>query len=458
MVVSLLADVLLSFGLSEVSALDLYGDMFFLGEGRIQRKGEPRGSFKTNPIVYMRNDGDERGRYRILFEDEFGEILKEATESDFAIVNGITYFGRQATLKNASKCYALIVDLDGQTEKTLQMFLSWANSDRKRVPKPNYIALSGHNVHLYWLFREPINLYPETKRQLKEFKYALIDRCWNADTSTIERKQFQGINQGFRPISGKTKIEGTRVRAFKVPDREKWTIEEMNDYVAPESRMDVVIRYAKAGHTIQEAKEMWPEWYKRRIENGEKSGDWAVNRSLYEWWKTQIENGATYHHRYYCILCLAVLAMRCSHYDEKKNPNPVTFEELKADAFSLKTLLNEINPDEPFTDADILSALEGFDPDMQRMKIETVSRLSAIDIKRNVKRRGRDQDTHLKIARSTRDILYPDGSWRNDQGAPKKRDMIISFAEAHPEYSNRMIASELGVSRNTVNKWMKHRA
>jgi DNA-binding NarL/FixJ family response regulator len=76
-------------------------------------------------------------------------------------------------------------------------------------------------------------------------------------------------------------------------------------------------------------------------------------------------------------------------------------------------------------------------------------------VKRNVRRRGRDQKTHLKIARSTCDILYPDGSWRNKNGAPTKRDEIVNFAREHPGYSNRQIAETLGVSRNTVNKWMR---
>lgn len=451
----MLADVLLSEGLQEASAMALYTDIFRLGEGRIQRKGEPPGSFKTNPVLYMRNNGEDKGHYRILFEDEFEKVLAESARYDFAILNGITYFGRQATLKNASKCYALIVDLDGQTDETLRMFLYWTRPEYLRIPRPNYIILSGHNVHLYWLFQEPINLYPETKRQLKEFKYALINKCWNEDTSTLEHKQFQGINQGFRPVSGKSKIDGVAVRAFRLPNQPKWTIEEINEYVSPESRVDSRIRYAKSEHTIEEARDMWPEWYRRRIELHENGSDWAVNRSLYEWWKRQIKSGATYHHRYYCIMCLSVIAMRCSHYDEKKNPNPVTYDELKRDAFALKPFLNGINQDEPFTDADILSALEGFDPNMQRMRIETVSKLTAIEVKRNVRRRGRDQKTHLKIARSTCDILYPDGSWRNKNGAPTKRDEIVNFAREHPGYSNRQIAETLGVSRNTVNKWMR---
>lgn len=455
MVVNELAEVLLSNRFSEVSAMDVYSDIFRLGEGRIQRSGEPGGSFKTNPIIYMKNQEDEKGRYRVMLEDKFEELLAEAAEYDFAILNGMTYFGRKSTIKNASKCYALILDIDGQTEDTLQLFLAWARTEHYRIPIPNYIILSGYNIHAYWLFDEPVNLYPETKRQLKEFKYALINKVWNPDTSILKEKQFQGINQGFRPVSGKTKRKGVRVRAFKAPNQPKWSIEEMNKYVAPESRVDPQIRYAQSKCTIQEAKERWPEWYERRIENQEKAGDWAVSRNLYEWWKGQIMSGATFHHRYFCILCLASIAMRCSHYDAKKNPNPVTFEELERDARALKPFLNSIKEDAPFTDDDIRSALEGFDPDMQRMRIETVTKMSAIEIQRNTRRKGDKQGVHLAIARAAQQIRDPEGGWRNKEGAPTKENEVKAYAAEHPEANHSEIARALGVSRPTVIKWLK---
>ena len=37
-------------------------------------------------------------------------------------------------------------------------------------PEPNYIILSGHNVHLYYVLEEPADLYPNTKSLLKDMK------------------------------------------------------------------------------------------------------------------------------------------------------------------------------------------------------------------------------------------------------------------------------------------------
>lgn len=451
----MLDDVLQKEGFKELRPMDAYGSIFRLGSARIQRNGEPAGSFKSNPIAYMKNDTEKHGRYRILFEDEFEQVLSECAKYDFSIINGVTYFGRKSTLANASKMYALAIDIDGQTDKTLGMFLGWARyPELKRIPMPNFIALSGHNIHCYWVFEEPLNLYPDTKRQLKEFKYSLIGRIWNADTSTLTSKQYQGINQGFRPFGAKTKIDGVRVRVFK-SEQPFWCIEDLNQYVDESSRVDLSIRYAKSKVSITEAKEKWPEWYERRVVNKGEQGRWAVSRNLYEWYKQKVIEGATYHHRYFCIMHLATIGRRCSIYDAKKNPNPVTFEEVRQDAFALKPLLNMVNPEEPFTDADINSALECFDWDLSNQRIETVARNTALDIRRNEKRKHRDQQMHLKAARAVRDAFHPDGSWRNKKGAPSKRDLVVEYAANHPDDNYTEIAKALGISRQTVAKHLK---
>lgn len=46
-----LESVLLEYGASEVSAMDVYSDIFQLGYGFIQTEGEPGGLHKANPII-----------------------------------------------------------------------------------------------------------------------------------------------------------------------------------------------------------------------------------------------------------------------------------------------------------------------------------------------------------------------------------------------------------------------
>ena len=44
-----------------VSPMDVYRDMFKLGDGELQKKGEKPGQYKANPIAYFRNSAEERG-------------------------------------------------------------------------------------------------------------------------------------------------------------------------------------------------------------------------------------------------------------------------------------------------------------------------------------------------------------------------------------------------------------
>ena len=92
-------EIIKKWGGHEVSAMQVYTDLFGLGEGLIQRQDEEPGEFKSNPLGYWKNDGEQRGHRRILFDDTFEETLKEMQEADFSIMNGLTYFGKRIHLQ-----------------------------------------------------------------------------------------------------------------------------------------------------------------------------------------------------------------------------------------------------------------------------------------------------------------------------------------------------------------------
>ena len=111
-----LESVLLEYGASEVSAMDVYSDTFQLGYGFIQTEGEPGGLHKANPIIlgsfggHYDSDGKlvgDRRRRRILFEDTFEETLAEFRDANWAITNGLTYWGRANTADAQSKMCAM---------------------------------------------------------------------------------------------------------------------------------------------------------------------------------------------------------------------------------------------------------------------------------------------------------------------------------------------------------------
>ena len=440
-------DVLREWGAAEVSAMEVYADVFKLGEGFIQREGESPGEHKANPIIIGKPYGTDRIVRRIMFEDTFEEQLSEFQGFEWAFLNGLTYWGRANSAANQSKMCAMVFDLDGVDEKRLNAFLSGAIR-AQAYPVPNYVILSGHGLHLYYVLEQPVSLYPNVKTQLKELKYALTDRMWNRYTSNDERVQHQGINQGFRIVGGKTK-DGDTVRAFRLSDSPTW-IDQLNEFVPEASRVDSSRLWRESKLTLAKAKEKYPEWYERRIVGSCDPGRWTVKRDLYDWWKRRIEGGeVSFGHRYFCVMCLAIYGVKCG----------IDAEEVERDALALIPHMNEIEPNEPFTESDVRSALECFDERYVRFPRNDISRLSGVPVPVN-KRNGQKQAFHLEEARAIRDIRQrrKGANWwdgGNRGGAPTKEQLIKDYAAAHPDASHVQIAKALGVSRTTVVKWLK---
>ena len=63
--------------------------------------------------------------------------------------------------------------------------------------------------------------------------------------------------------------------------------------------------------TLKEAKEKYPEWYDKRIIKKKKRLTWTTNRAVYDWWKYRVKYEATFGHRYFCIMVLAIYAVKC---------------------------------------------------------------------------------------------------------------------------------------------------
>ena len=453
----MLQDVIVLYGGEEVSPMEVYRDMFHLGENEIQLEHEEPGSFKANPIAYWRNTGDKSGHFRVMFDDTFEETLEELQQADFAILNGLTYFGRKNVQEHASKMYAMIFDIDGVTDTTLANFLHGALSkDYDIYPLPNYIVLSGHGVHLYYVFEYPVPLFPNIKLQLKELKYALTYKMWNPYTSTEEKCQFQGINQGFRVIGGKTKAGAAEpvTRAYRL-NTHPFNLEQLNRYVEMKNRIDETKLFKESKLTLAQAQKKYPEWYEKVVLNKDRTPKkWDIAGkvhgdnpfALYEWWIKQIKAGAAYRHRYFNVMCLAIYAAKCDVPEEK----------LRKDAAALIPFLNDINRDEPFTQEDVDCALECYDRRYCTFPIRDIEKLSGISISRN-KRNGRKQAVHMRRITLLRDDDYPDGSWRNLEGRPKgsgtAENTVKEWRAAHPDGRKADCIRETGLTKPTVYKW-----
>ena len=242
--------------------------------------------------------------------------------------------------------------------------------------------------------------------------------------------------QGFRVVGTITKV-GTRVKAFKVGD--KVDVEYLNKFV-PEEYKALNFAY-KSDLSLEKAKNMYPDWYDRRIIKKQPKNSWICSRALYDWWKKKIYESAEEGHRYWCIMTLSTYAVKCG----------ISFNELEADAFSFIPLLNSRGR-EPFTEDDVLHALEAFNDSYITYPIDTISQRTGIPIPKN-KRNGRSQDQHVKIMNAIRDIEYPEGTWREGNGRPSKKEIVKEWRKNNPEGKKIDCERETKLSRHTILKW-----
>lgn len=389
----------------------------------------------------------------------------------------VSWYGRNNKAANARFLHAFAVDLDGVTPAKLGSVLKQmrnghdpANEKWVSMPQASYIVMSGRGLHLYYLLDRPAPLIPAVVPFLQQLKRRLTDVVWTDYTSEDgnEGRQYQGIYQGFRMPGTTTRLNGHGVDAKDTSKYEALAFMYAPDGASEPRRvtLDYLVDYCgirgkeipgelyriletKGGRTpIAEAKERWPEWYERRVVQGEEKEGYDTNRGAYESWLSRIEDEAVVHGRYFAVLALVAYAVKCN----------VPLDDLERDAYALVPALDKLSddPGNRFTDYDVACALSAYGSnDLRFWKNEYMCRRAKIAAHEN-KHNGRPRSEHLKIARFARDLNYDEpGGWINKNGAPTKRDEIRAYAAGHPEASQRAIAKALGVSPTTVNKWLK---
>ena len=453
----------------EVEPKEFYRGIF--PEGSFQKKGERRDP-ESNDWVYngimvsvtkdKREDGSPKV-WKYIVTDGLDVIDEVGKTDDFCLMSPISYAGKNRTADRARFLYAFAVDLDRLKMKgddPIGLRTLWNNhiETADRIPKPTYIVSSGTGLHLYYVLTDPVAMFQDTSRKLQDLKRDLTSLIWHdtiVDIESVKDIQQEGIYQGFR-VPGTITKKGDRTRAFLTG--EKITIGELIRYTEgfrkSRERLEEKQFVKKKSLTLEKAKKLYPDWYERRIRQKEPKGSWHVSRNVYDWWKREIQTGAVVGHRYYCMMMLAVYARKCSMYDPKHNPNPVTEEELKEDAFGLLDHMESLTDSEEnhFTTGDVLDALEAFNDKWITYPRISVEYKSGIRIKVN-KRNGRKQEDHLKRARAVQTVDYPSGEWRDGNGRKPKKDIVEDWCLRHPDGTKADCIRETGLSKPTVYKW-----
>ena len=393
----------------------------------------------------------DRARHFMIFNDL--NFLEEIKDREFVITSPISYIGRNRTAKNSRFLYAFAIDLDGVEKQHIENIFYQYKSGA--MPKPNIIVSSGNGLHLYYILEKPIALFDNIKILLKRFKYGLIDLVWNGYTSSVKKRQYQGIFQGFRIPETKTKF-GEVVRAFYLENSELYTVEKLNYWVTGrrklvDTEIDIINKalYVPKKLTLKEAKEKYPDWYERRIVKGDKSRKkWHIKRDLYDWWKRTITDNekVVEGHRYFCIMSLAMYGLKCD----------IPYEEVKADAYSfLEEMESKTgNQDNHFTEEDIEDALKAYKESYMTFPRKDIEIVTGILIPPN-KRNYQKQKDHLEEIRMIRDLrMKRQGKkWTDNNGRKSKKDEVISYLLFNQNATKYKCIKETGLSKPTVYKY-----
>ena len=121
-------------------------------------------------------------------------------------------------------------------------------------------------------------------------------------------------------------------------------------------------------------------------------------------------------------------------------------EDMKVAFAELKTVDHE----NELCKEDLQSAMEAYDKEYFNFTIDDIEALTDVRIERN-KRNGRKQDLHLRIARSTRDILH--NNWREGNGRPSAENTVRAWRTEHPEGTKAECHRGTGLDPKTIRKW-----
>lgn len=403
--------------------------------------------------------------YKYVVTDDLSAIGEMCSTTHFCLMSPISYAGHKRSAVNARYVYAIVIDLDhiqvhdgiakGCDALWSGQILCRYGLKRPRIPIPTMIVASGTGLHLYYVFKQPLPLYAHIVKQLQNMKHELTELIWEGTIVDITDQrdiQQEGIFQGFRVPGTITKL-GNRAVGFATGPYV--TIQYLNKFVSDKNKVKNFT--LKGPVTLREAKEKWPEWYQSKVVEGKSvAHPWAISRNLYDWWKREILSKTKVGHRYYCLMLLAMYAQKCSFFDEKKNPNPVTEDELEKDAFEIAEHFEKMtdDPKNHFTKADVLDALEAFNEKFLTYPRNSVEYRAGFALPVN-KRNHRKQALHLAGARAIQQVndKYNGTNWRSGNGRKPKGDIVWECRKEHPEWSVSAVAQFTKLSRPTVYKW-----
>lgn len=432
-------------GYNQVGPKEFYRDLFPLGSLQ-SKSGDGKGNIIASQI---RPSG--KGRIRQWIVDDSLETLDKVIGDPFGLIPPLSFYGRTHRKQNAHELFAMAIDIDYVGKQQLKNLLKQFGNGVQLCP--TYLVSSGRGLHLYYFLKEPLELYRNREETLAELKEAFIHRLWN-DTSSLrpDNPDITGIYQGFRCVGSQTKLgEDYIVKAWKLCDN-RYTLEDIKASI-PSCKVDLKPIYEKPKNesklSLEDAKELYPEWYERRVVNKEpkKKGTWVCNKALYEWWKKKIFNDVKVGGRYFSIMALCAYGLKCGLSETK----------IRRDAYSFLDHLEGLTDDETnhFTRQDVKDALKALKADNKYLSTvasrEWIEKQTKVLIPAN-KRNGRKQEQHLQLARGIKKLKKEMGE-DVIGGRPNKADIIREWRKNNPDGKKIDCQKDTKISKPTILKW-----
>lgn len=393
------------------------------------------------PVVFIDEDEDTKHMVKMSVD----EAIDQAVDRNDILLGGSTYFKNFVSKTTAKDVHALIIDMDNVWAGVLQPALQndW-NEDDKELPKPTYIVNSGTGLHLYFLFDEPIPHYVCNSEKIDQLYRRLAVQ---QTTSRIYlQKQVQWFGQDFR-MAGSLNKYNWRNEVFRVG--EKWDIDRLAQAVGMEDTH--FVRYGEP-RTRQLVK-------RERTKNRTKRKGWRCNQGFYDYTLERCRNETKEGNRYMSFCALTVIAWKCN----------VPISKVEQD---LKGLIPKYNKGakRQITEKEIEHALRMYNEKAmltQRERLQdwigweykpqTNRHYGKQVFKRKKSQEARDKglkNTNLEVRGwAVRDAMYPDGEWRNKDGAPSKQEEVRAWRQLHPDGKPKDCMADTGISKNTVYRW-----
>lgn len=393
------------------------------------------------PVVFIDEDEDTKHMVKMSVD----EAIDQAVDRNDILLGGSTYFKNFVSKATAKDVHALIIDMDNVWAGVLQSALQndW-NEDDKELPKPTYIVNSGTGLHLYFLFDEPIPHYVCNSEKIDQLYRRLAVQ---QTTSRIYlQKQVQWFGQDFR-MAGSLNKYNWRNEVFRVG--EKWDIDCLAQAVGMEDTH--FVRYGEP-RTRQLVK-------RERTKNRTKRKGWRCNQGFYDYTLERCRNETKEGNRYMSFCALTVIAWKCN----------VPISKVEQD---LKGLIPKYNKGakRQITEKEIEHALRMYNEKAmltQRERLQdwigweykpqTNRHYGKQVFKRKKSQEARDKglkNTNLEVRGwAVRDAMYPDGEWRNKDGAPSKQEEVRAWRQLHPDGKPKDCMADTGISKNTVYRW-----